>query len=148
LSKAATNPPFPDTAYYLGFVDFKQADLPAAERWLKEAAQLTPRDSRVPYQLGLVYRKQGRSEEAEQSLALSAELRRRDTSESQLKLECGRKLDKGPRDEARSICEQLYDPDSAVTLTSLGTIYGTQGDFVWDMKPLRRVADLATQLPT
>ncbi|PYX31417.1 MAG: hypothetical protein DMG77_06295 [Acidobacteria bacterium] len=147
LSKAATNPPFPDTAYYLGVAYFKQDDLPAAERCLKEAAQLTPRDSRVPYQLGLVYRKQGRSEEAEQSLALSAELRRRDTSESQLKLECGHKLDKGPRDEARSICEQLYDPDNAETLTSLGTIYGQHGELGWALKPLRRAAELAPQSP-
>jgi len=52
LSKAATKPPFPDTAYYLGFAYFKQGDLTAAEKWLKEAAQLTPTDSRVSTSLG------------------------------------------------------------------------------------------------
>ncbi len=147
LSKAAAKPPFPDTAYYLGFAYFKQDNLPAAEKWLKEAAQLIPRDSRVPYQLGLVYRKQGRSEEADHSLALSAELRRRDTTESQLKLECAQKLDKGPRDQAHTVCEQLYNPDNAETLTTLGTIYGQHGELDWALKPLRRAAELAPQSP-
>jgi Flp pilus assembly protein TadD len=147
LSRAAAKPPFPNTAYYLGFAYFKQDNLPAAEQWLKEAAQLTPRDSRVPYQLGLVYRKQGRSEEADKSLALSAELRRRDTSESQLKLECAQKLDKGPHDEAHTVCEQLYDPDNAETLTTLGTIYGQHGELDWALKSLRRAAELAPQSP-
>jgi len=47
LNKAAEKPPFPDTAYYLGFAYFKQGDLTAAERWLKEAAQTNPRDARI-----------------------------------------------------------------------------------------------------
>src|SRR5450755_3597715 len=56
LELAAAKPPFPDTAYFLGYAYFKQGDLPAAEKWLKEAMRLTPRDARVPYQLGMVYR--------------------------------------------------------------------------------------------
>jgi Flp pilus assembly protein TadD len=147
LSKAAARPPFPDTAYYLGFAFFKQDDLPAAEKWLQEAARITPRDSRVPYQLGLVYRKQGRPEEAEKSLAVSAELRRRDANESQLKVECAQKLNSGPRDDAHTVCEQLYDPDNAETLTALGTIYGQHGELEWALKPLRRAAELAPQSP-
>src|SRR6267378_4162445 len=59
LNQAIAQPPFPDTAYYLGFAYFKQGDLSAAEKWLKEAAQLNPHDARVPYQLGLVYRQEG-----------------------------------------------------------------------------------------
>jgi hypothetical protein len=43
LNEAVVKPPFPDPAYYLGFVYFKQGDLTAAEKWLKEAAQLNPR---------------------------------------------------------------------------------------------------------
>ena len=119
LSQAAAEPPFPDTSYYLGFAHFKQGDLPAAEKWLKEAAQLNPRDARIPYQLGLVYRKLGRNEEAAKALAVSEELRKRDSSESQLRVECAQKLDKGTREEAHAICEQLYDPDNAEKLTSL-----------------------------
>jgi hypothetical protein len=32
-------------------------------------------------------------------------------------------LDQGLREEARTICDQLYDPDNAEKLTALGTIY-------------------------
>jgi tetratricopeptide (TPR) repeat protein len=102
---------------------------------------------RVPYQLGLVYRKQGRPKEAEKALALSAELRRRDTNESQIKLACAQKLSTGPRDEAHTVCEQLYDPDNAETLTSLGTLYGQHGELEWALKPLRCAAELAPQAP-
>src|SRR5258708_34090750 len=59
LNEAVVKPPFPETAYYLGFAYFKQGDLTAAEKCLKEAAQLKPRDDRIPYQLALVYGKQG-----------------------------------------------------------------------------------------
>ncbi len=80
LNQAIAQPPFPDTAYYLGFAYFKQGDLAAAEKWLKEAAQSIPRDARVQYQLGVVYRKQGREQEARQAIALSGEQRQRDSS--------------------------------------------------------------------
>src|SRR4051794_13272568 len=39
FSTAMTKPPFPDTAYYLGFAYFKQGNLANAEKWLKEAQQ-------------------------------------------------------------------------------------------------------------
>ena len=147
LSKAAAEPPFPDTAYYLGFAYFKQGDLSAAEKWLQEAERLNPQDSRISYQLSLVYRKQGRQEEASKAMARSGELRRRNENDTALKGECAEKLDKGPREEARTICEQLYDPDNAEKLTALGTIYGQHGDPEDALKPLRRAAELAPQSP-
>src|SRR5713226_9362013 len=147
LNQAVAKPPFPDTAYYLGYAYFKQGDLPAAEKWLKDAAQMNPRDARIQYQLGFVYRKQGREEEATKASALSEELRQRDDNESRLRLECGKKLDQGPREEARAVCEQLYDPDNAEKLTALGTIYGQHGDLEAALKPLRRAAELAPQSP-
>lgn len=147
LNQAVVKPPFPDTAYYLGFAYFKQGELTAAEKWLKEAAQLNPRDARIPYQLGLVYRQQGHEEEAKKALELSEELRRRDDSESRLRVECGQKLDQGLGEEARTICEQLYDPDNAEKLTALGTIYGQHGDLEAALKPLRRAAELAPESP-
>ncbi len=147
LNQAILQPPFPDTAYYLGFAYFKQGDLAAAEKWLKEAAQLNPHDARVQYQLGVVYRKQGREQEAKQALALSGEQRQRDSSQSQLRLECAQKLDQAPREEAQAVCEQLYDPDDAEKLTELGTIYGQHGDVEAALKPLRRAAELAPQSP-
>jgi Flp pilus assembly protein TadD len=147
LEQAMAKPPFPDTAYYLGFACFKNGDLSGAEKWLNAAAQINPRDSLAQYQLGLVYRKQGREEEAGKALALSAELRRRDADESRLRVECGRKLDQGPRGEARAFCRQLYDPSSAEKLTMLGTLYGQHGDLEAALEPLQRAAELAPQAP-
>ena len=147
LTKAIAKPPFPDTAYYLGLACFKNGELPAAERWLKQAAQANPRDSLAPYQLALVYRKQGREDEARKAFARSAELRRRETDDSELRTECAQKLDKGTRDEARAVCQRLYDPDNAEKLTALGTIYGQHGDLEDALEPLRRAAQLAPHSP-
>jgi tetratricopeptide (TPR) repeat protein len=147
LNQAVLKPPFPDTAYYLGFAYFKQGDLKAAEKWFNEAAQANPRDARVPYQLGFVYRKEGREEEARKALALSDELRKRDANESRLRQECGQELDQGSREEAQAVCDQLYDPDNAEKLTALGTIYGQHGDLEAALKPLHRAADLAPESP-
>jgi tetratricopeptide (TPR) repeat protein len=147
LSKAAAKPPFPDTPYYLGFAYFKQGDLAAAEKCLKEAATLMPSDARVLYQLGLVYRQEGQEEEARKTLAASEDLRRRDDRESVLKNECAKKLGEGPREEARTLCDQLYDPDNSEKLTALGTIYGQHGDLEAALKPFRRAAELQPQSP-
>ena len=147
LTKAAADPPFPDTSYYLGFACFKQGDLAGAEKWLTEAVRSNPHDARVSYQLGMVYRKQGREEEAQRVMAQSNEQRQRDTVESKLRLDCALKLDQGPREEAHAVCEQLYDPENADKLTALGTIYGQHGDPEAALKPLRRAAELAPQSP-
>ena len=147
LTQAIAKPPFPDTAYYLGFAYFKQGDLPNAEKWLKEAAQLNPRDSRIPYQLGFVYRKEGREEDANRAIALSQDLHRQDDTEAQLRTECGQKLDQGPRDEAHALCEKLYHPDDAERLTALGMIYGQHGDLEAALKPFLRAAELSPQSP-
>lgn len=147
LTKAMESPPFPDTAYHLGFACLKQGDLAAAEKWLLAAAQANPSDSAVPYQLGLVYRKQGREEDARKAFALSAEIRRRDNDESQLKHECAQKLDHSPREEAHAACARLYDANNVERLTALGTLYGQHGDLEAALPPLQRAAELAPQSP-
>lgn len=147
LTKAAAKPPFPDTFYYLGYAYLKNGDLPNAEKWLKEAERATPQDSRVPYQLGFLYRKQGLEAKAKQSLALSQQLRQRDANESRIKTECGEKLEQGPAAAAHAICDQLYDDNNADKLTSLGTIYGQHGDLQAALKPLKRAAELAPGAP-
>lgn len=147
LTKAVAKPPFPDTAYYLGLACFKQGDLAAAEKWLRQAAQTNPRDSLAPYQLGMVYRKLGRAEDARKAFAESTELRRRDTDESEMRTECAKKLDSGPRPEARAICQRLYDAGDAERLTALGTLYGQHGDLEDALEPLRRAAELAPERP-
>ena len=147
LSRAAAKPPFPDTAYYLGFAYLKQHDLPNAEKWLKTAQELTPRDSRVEFQLAKVYREQGRVDDANKALAHSEELRHRDEDDVRLKQECAQKLDQGLREQARAVCEQLYDPNNADRLTSLGTIYGQHGLMDDALRCFQRAAELAPQSP-
>jgi Flp pilus assembly protein TadD len=147
LTRAAADPPFPDTTYYLGFACFKQGDLIAAEKWLTEAQRANPHDARVMYQLGLVYQKQGREEEATRAIARSNEQRQHDSAESKLRLDCALKLDQGKREEAQALCEQLYDPDNAEKLTAIGTLYGQHGDPDAALKPLQRAAELQPQSP-
>ena len=96
LKKAIAKPPFPDTSYYLGFAYFKNDQLPEAANWLEDAVKLNPRDARVSYQLGLVYRKQGRDDDARKTLAASESLRQKNNDESKVRLECAQKLDAGP----------------------------------------------------
>jgi tetratricopeptide (TPR) repeat protein len=147
LKKAIAKPPFPDTAYYLGYAYFKDGDLPNAEKWLTEAERQNPRDARIPYQLGFVYRKQGEADKAKKAMARSQQLRQRDTNESQIKTECEEKLEHGDRETAHAICNQLYDPDNADKLTTLGTIYGQHGDLQAALKPLLRAAEIEPQAP-
>ncbi len=147
LTKAMASPPFPDTAYHLGFAHLKQGDLEAAEKWLKVAIAANPEDSAVPYQLGLVYRKLGREDDAKKALALSTEIRRRDAESSQLKHDCVQKLEQGSREEAHAVCQRLYDANNVERLTTLGTIYGQHGDLEAALEPLRRAAELAPQSP-
>jgi tetratricopeptide (TPR) repeat protein len=147
LMKAMDNPPFPDTAYHLGFACMKKGDMAAAEKWLKVAAEANPEDSAVPYQLGLVYRKEGREADAKRALERSSELRQRNAQKSQLESDCARKLDQGPRDEARAVCSRLYDANDIEKLTALGTLYGQHGDLEAALGPLQRAAELAPQSP-
>ena len=147
LSAAAAKPPFPDTGYYLGFAYSKQGDFPNAEKWLKAAAAENPRDARIPYQLGIVYRQQGLEDQAKKAFALSDELHTQDDAEGRLRVECGQKLDQGPRDAAHAFCDQLYDDSNAEKLMTLGTIYAQHGDLEAALKPLSRAADLQPQSP-
>ena len=147
LSEAAVRPPFPDTAYQLGFAYLKQGDLKNAEKWLKAAEQANPEDSAVAYQLALVYRKLGREAEAKRAFERSAALRRTDADEALLRHECAQKLEEGPREEAHAVCGRLYDANNAQKLTALGTIYGQHGDLEAALPPLERAAELEPQSP-
>ena len=146
LSKAAADPPFPDTAYYLGFAFLKQRDLTAAEKWLNNAKQVLPQDSRVEFQLSKVYREQGRTEEASRALAHSEELRKRAEDEITWRQDCAHEVDQGLRAEAPT-CRKLFDQDNADKLTSLGTIYGQHGDFDDALTCFQRAAELSPQSP-
>ena len=84
---------------------------------------MNPDDSRAQYQLALLYRKEGRQEEANQAFLRSKEDKAKSDKLSQLKWECGQELDRAPN-EAAPACDQLYDANNADRLTSLGILYG------------------------
>jgi Flp pilus assembly protein TadD len=147
LNKVIANPPFPDTAYYLGFAYFKDGNDQDAEKWLKEAARLNPDDSRAQYQLAVLFRKEGREEEAQQAFSRTKEQRERSDKLSQLKWDCAKELDRGASEQALKVCEQLYNPDDAEMLAALGILYGQHGEFERALKPLLRAAQLQPQSP-
>ena len=147
LNKAVAQPPFPDTAYHLGSAYLKRHDLASAEKWLNQAAELAPRDSEVQYRLGLLYTQAGRKEEAERAYARSDQLKKRDAEVDKLRLDCAQRLDHGSLEDARPVCEQLYDPDDTDKLTILGTLYGEHRDYAEALRPLRRAAELNPNSP-
>lgn len=147
LTRAATKPPFPDTAYYLGYAYLNKGELAPAEKWLSKAVQLVPNDPAVRYRLGILYRREGRNKEARESFALSEKLRNEQVEQDRLRLQCLQKLKESTLAEARPVCEQLDDPHDAAKLTILGTIYGEHGDYEDALKPLRRAAELMPHSP-
>jgi len=146
LGKASARPPYPDTAFYLGLAYLKQGSNQEAEKWLKKATELNPGDSRAEYQLANLYRKEGRQEEANQAFQRSKEKRAQSDKRSQLTWQCAQELDSGPSTQAPS-CDQLYDPNDAEKLTTLGILYGQHGELEKALKPLQRAAELAPRSP-
>jgi tetratricopeptide (TPR) repeat protein len=146
LGKASARPPYPDTAFYLGLAYLKQGSNQEAEKWLKKATELNPGDSRAEYQLANLYRKEGRQEEANQAFQRSKEKRAQSDKRSQLTWQCAQELDSGPSTQAPS-CDQLYDPNDAEKLTTLGILYGQHGELEKALKPLQRAAELAPHSP-
>jgi protein O-GlcNAc transferase len=147
LNKAIAKPPFPDTAYFLGFAYLKEGSDQDAEKWLKEAAKRNPDDSRAEYQLALLYKKEGREEEAKQAFSRTKEQRDQSNKLSQLKWDCAHELDRGVSEQAITVCEQLDNPDDAEMLATLGILYGQHNELERALKPLIRAAELSPQSP-
>ena len=147
LTKAAAKPPFPDTAYYLGSAYLKKGELEPASKWLETAVKLNPQDPHVLERLGALYRQQGRKTNAEKTFAQAADLRQRDATASRVRIECAQKLESSSIEEARPVCEQLFDPNDAGKLTMLGTLYGQHLNYAEALKPLRRAAELSPDSP-
>jgi tetratricopeptide (TPR) repeat protein len=147
LSKAAAQPPFPDTASYLGSAYLKRHDLSSAEKWLLKAAELAPRDAAVQFTLGQLYKEAGRKHEAQQAFSRSEELRQREAEVDRLRVDCTQKLAEAPLGDARLVCDKLFDPDDLDKLTILGTLYGNHGDTEAALRPLRRAAELSPNSP-
>src|SRR5260221_1150494 len=88
LSRAAATPPFPDTYFYLGSAYLKDGDELNGEKWLKEAVRVNANDSRALYQLAALYRKQGRTEEANETFGQTREKKAASDKLTQIKVEC------------------------------------------------------------
>ena len=142
LTIAASDPPFPDTPYYLGFAYFKKRDLTDAEQWLRKAAKLAPRDYRVQQRLALLYQAAGRKEEAEKAFAESSELHKHDVQATEEALACGHSLDTQPLDQSRPTCEKLFDPEDVSKLVTLGTLYGEHRYYAEALDAFRRASEL------
>jgi tetratricopeptide (TPR) repeat protein len=147
LQKAASKPPFPDTAYYLGTAYWKRHNLALAEKWLRVAAEADPLNPAVPYELGALYAEAGRKDESAQAYARSEQLRQRQAETDRLRIECTSALDQGPPEAARAVCDRLFDPEDVERLTILGTLYGQHGDYAAALKPLARAAELRPNSP-
>ena len=136
LVRLVNDPPYPDTTYYLGTAYLKKGELAAAEKWLQVAGQADPRDYRVPERLAHAYQREGRKTEAAKQFALSSQLRERYVHASQQALACSQWLETKPLEEAKPVCDQLFDPHDPDRLTLLGLLYGQHGSYEEAVKPL------------
>lgn len=142
LSPLIKNPPFPDTAYYLGTAYLEKGELTEAENWLQAAAHANPRDFRVPERLAHAYERAGQKEEAAKQFALASELRGRYDQAAQEAVACTRSLETQPLVEAKPVCDQLFDSHDPDRLTLLGMIYGQHGHYEEAVKPLEAASRL------
>jgi len=142
LVRLVNDPPFPDTAYYLGTAYLQKGELAAAEKWLQVAARADPRDFRIPEHLARTYQREGRKTEAEKQFALSSQLRQRYDQASQQAVACSQLLETKPLEEAKPACEQLFDPHDPDRLSTLGLLYGQNGRYEEAVKPLEEACRL------
>ncbi len=142
LTPLAHDPPFPDTAYYLATAYLDKGELELAEKWLRVAAQADPHDYRVPDHLARVYQRQGGKAEAEKQFEISSQLRKRFDQASQQAVTCSRLLETKPINQARPACQQLFDPNDADKLTTLGLLYGQHAFYAEAVQPLEKAGRL------
>jgi len=143
FERIVAKPPFPDTAYYLGSACLESGRLAEAERWLKQAQPLNPRDFRIPDHLARICQREGRTADAEKEYALSAELRESYNQAAAEAMKCGQTLEKGAAaDSTPDSCAKLSRPDDPDRLTLLGMIYGRHGLYEKAVQPLERAAAL------
>ncbi|PYV45052.1 MAG: hypothetical protein DMG06_03955 [Acidobacteria bacterium] len=142
LEKVVSKPPFPDTAYYLGSAYLRKGGLELAERWLRKAGELAPRDFRIPDRLARVYMKMGRRSQAEEQFSLSASLRQHYNDAARQGLDCTQALTTRPLGEALVTCGRLFDSTDPDKLTTLGMIYGEHGHYAESIEPFKQAARL------
>ena len=143
LASLASQPPFPDTAFYLGLAYLKRGDLELAKKWLSTAAEIRPHDFRVQEQLARVYQKEGRPEEAEKRYARSAQLWQAIRESRDQAIECDHALNAQVLEKAQKVCDKLWDLTDPDKMTILGEIYGRHGYYTQALAPLQVVASFS-----
>lgn len=142
FNKIVSQPPFPDTAFYLGCAYLAKGEVSQAISMLELAATSAPRDYRIPYRLARAYREAGRLKEAEREYQRSSKLRQHYNNAAEELAACGAALKNRPIAEARAVCLRMADPNDPDKLTSLGMVYGENGAYSEAVGPLERAAKL------
>src|SRR5205807_10649680 len=75
LGSVAEDPPFPDTAFYLGVAYISSGDVAGGTKWLERAAKLWPRDYRAHSLLARPSSSRRREQEAGREYGLYSQLR-------------------------------------------------------------------------
>lgn len=142
LRPLVNDPPFPDTAYYLGTAYLRNGEPGPAEKWFAVAARADPSDYRVPERLAHVYQGEGRKSEAAKQFALSSQLREQYLRTAQQAVTCSQRLESKPLEDAKAVCDRLFDPHDPDRLTVLGMLYGQHGRYDEALKPLEEASRL------
>jgi Flp pilus assembly protein TadD len=142
LSSVAEDPPFPDTAFYLGVACISAGDSAAGTKWLERAAKITPRDYRVHYRLARAYSSAGRDQEAGREYDLYTRFRDEHKNTEKQARACTDALRTQPAATAREICHHMLDPNDPEKLTLLGQLFGDAGAYPEALDPLRRAVKL------
>ena len=142
FGKIVSQPPFSDTAFYLGCAYLGKGDVRRATSMLERAAASSPRDYRVPYRLARAYREAGRLKDAEGEYQRSSELRQHYNNAAEELAACAVALKNRPIAEALAVCQRMADPNDPDKLTSLGMVYGENAAYSEAIGPLERAAKL------
>lgn len=142
LEPLMTAPPFPDGPFYLGSAYLTKGDVPRAIKWLRKGTQTDPRDFRVHYRLARALQQAGLRKESEQEYTRSTELRENYNETARQSTACNQAIQTKRIEEARAVCNAIFDPNDPDRLTTLGMLYGENGKYAEAIEPLKRAAAL------
>ena len=142
LEPLMSAPPFPDAPFYLGSAYLTKGDVPGAIKWLRKGTQIDPRDFRVHYRLARALQQAGLRKESEEEYTRSTELRENYNETARQSTACNQAIRAKPIEEARAVCNAMFDPNDPDRLTTLGMLYGENGKYAEAIEPLKRAAEL------
>ena len=142
LASVVENPPFSDTAFYLGVAYLSSGDAGSGIKWLERAVKLSPSDYRVHYRLARAFSTSGRMEDATREYSLyNRFLNEHKNTETEARA-CTEALRTQPANADQDVCQRMFDPNDPEKLTLLGQLYGDAGAFQQALDPLKRAVEL------